>query len=275
MALQEYIPTQWIDGTAPAINATNLNHIEEGIEGVTTQSITNNTAIIDLEIRVEAIETDPVSDIPIGLICMWQGATVPTGWMLCDGQNGTPNLVDKFVRGVAPNDIGMTGGYDHTELLEHSHDRGSFEITGSFEGRKTSSDGSDALLLLNTGAFTRADGAGATSVYMDTPGGTFARDVYSFTASNTWSGRSSTEGTGTSTQDRNRPPYYWRRNRKLYRCCQDIWRNHYGTQRIQKTTYRFTCKNLCETWWTKLPRRIKNHERSWRRTRNSHRSIWS
>jgi len=34
---KEYIPTKWVNGTTPAINATNLNHIEEGIVNVTNE----------------------------------------------------------------------------------------------------------------------------------------------------------------------------------------------------------------------------------------------
>jgi hypothetical protein len=41
--------------------------------------------------------------IPVGGIIMWSGtvATIPTGWALCDGNNGTPNLVSKFIVGAA------------------------------------------------------------------------------------------------------------------------------------------------------------------------------
>jgi hypothetical protein len=37
--------------------------------------------------------------IPTGVILMWSGsiATIPTGWALCDGNNGTPNLTNRFV----------------------------------------------------------------------------------------------------------------------------------------------------------------------------------
>ena len=53
--------------------------------------------------RVDALEvyTD-VSAAPRGLIGLWSGAydTVPQGWALCDGTNGTPDLRDKFVVGA-------------------------------------------------------------------------------------------------------------------------------------------------------------------------------
>jgi len=37
--------------------------------------------------------------IPSGGIIMWAGTTlqIPSGWYLCDGNNGTPNLVNRFV----------------------------------------------------------------------------------------------------------------------------------------------------------------------------------
>lgn len=54
MAYSEYIPTQWVDGSAPAINAANLNHLEQGIKDAT-----DNT--IELDNRVQDLET---ADLP-------------------------------------------------------------------------------------------------------------------------------------------------------------------------------------------------------------------
>ena len=76
MACLEYVPTEWFDNTAPAINASNLNHIELGIKSVTdcASNMDNNIvdleqAISDLETRVAALEvappahTHPISDV--------------------------------------------------------------------------------------------------------------------------------------------------------------------------------------------------------------------
>lgn len=56
-----------------------------------------------------------------GMIMLWYGSidTIPTGWTLCDGQNGTPNLTGRFIRGagVGPGAPGITGGDS-----SHSHD---------------------------------------------------------------------------------------------------------------------------------------------------------
>lgn len=77
--------------------------------------------------------------LPIGSIVIWSGtvASIPTGWQLCDGTNGTPDLRDRFVVG-ARQDVGSiaetnvsgaltkTGGEaQHTltidEMPPHSH----------------------------------------------------------------------------------------------------------------------------------------------------------
>tara|TARA_A100001011_G_scaffold174028_3_gene182676 strand:- start:900 stop:5174 length:4275 start_codon:yes stop_codon:yes gene_type:complete len=62
--------------------------------------------------------------IPIGGIIMWSGAdnAVPSNWALCNGSNGTPNLVDRFIvgRGSAYAQ-GATGGSANATLVEHSH----------------------------------------------------------------------------------------------------------------------------------------------------------
>lgn len=53
------------------------------------------------------------TQLPRGIITMWSGATnaVPSGWALCDGNNGTPNLKDRFIVGAGQSyDVGNTGG---------------------------------------------------------------------------------------------------------------------------------------------------------------------
>lgn len=54
-----------------------------------------------------------VTQLPRGIITMWAGATnaVPSGWALCDGNNGTPNLKDRFIVGAGQSyGVGNTGG---------------------------------------------------------------------------------------------------------------------------------------------------------------------
>lgn len=73
---------------------------------------------------------DAAGAIPVGLISMWFGAieTVPGGWALCDGLNGTPDLRDKFVMGAGLTyPVGSVGGAasialttDHLPTHAHS-----------------------------------------------------------------------------------------------------------------------------------------------------------
>ena len=58
---------------------------------------------------------------------MWAGllVNIPTGWALCDGQNGTPDLRDRFIKGAASGaDPGATGGaatHGHTTTQPADH----------------------------------------------------------------------------------------------------------------------------------------------------------
>ena len=51
--------------------------------------------------------------VPKGAIIMWSGAiaSIPNGWAICDGSNGTPDLRNRFVMGYdSTGAIGLTGG---------------------------------------------------------------------------------------------------------------------------------------------------------------------
>lgn len=64
-----------------------------------------------------------------GMIMLWYGTadTIPSGWHLCDGTVGTPNLRNRFVLAAgdsfAPNETGGSYSHDHTFVGDgHSHD---------------------------------------------------------------------------------------------------------------------------------------------------------
>ena len=65
-----------------------------------------------------------VPGVPVGGIIMWSGATnnIPSGWALCDGNNGTPNLQDKFIVGAGSSyAVAATGGSANAVVIQHNH----------------------------------------------------------------------------------------------------------------------------------------------------------
>ena len=60
-----------------------------------------------------------LSPVPIGGIILWSGsvASIPSGWALCNGSNGTPDLRNRFVVGAGSTySPGNTGGLDKVKL---------------------------------------------------------------------------------------------------------------------------------------------------------------
>jgi hypothetical protein len=72
--------------------------------------------------------------VPSGGIIMWSGsiATIPTGWLLCNGASGTPDLRNRFVIGAYADSSGIanttitgsntqTGGSKDSIVVSHTH----------------------------------------------------------------------------------------------------------------------------------------------------------
>jgi microcystin-dependent protein len=59
-----------------------------------------------------------------GMIMMWSGsiASIPSGWLLCNGSNGTPDLRNRFVVGAGSTySVGGTGGSADAIVVAHTH----------------------------------------------------------------------------------------------------------------------------------------------------------
>jgi microcystin-dependent protein len=78
---------------------------------------------------IVGVQTAVGTTIPTGMISLWYGSigSVPSGWYLCDGSNGTPDLRDRFIIGAGTSyAVGATGGSaTHTlttaEMPSHTH----------------------------------------------------------------------------------------------------------------------------------------------------------
>lgn len=94
---------------------------------------------------------------PVGLISMWSGpvSSIPAGWALCDGTNGTPNLIDKFIMASAT--PGATGGANERTLTianmpAHTHSAGTLGAghTHGFSGINASHTHSAGSLTVSS-----------------------------------------------------------------------------------------------------------------------------
>jgi len=84
---------------------------------------TNRTPGKTVEWRL-GLPTYESAQVPIGGIIAYGGKfiDIPAGWALCDGNNNTPNLTDRFIKGTKTEaDVGNTGGFKNATLVEHEH----------------------------------------------------------------------------------------------------------------------------------------------------------
>ena len=138
-----------------------------------------------------------------GMIILWSGAAnaIPSGFVLCNGSNSTPDLRGRFVVGYADNDsdydVGDQGGSKQvtlstSQLPSHTHtasvsDPGHVHST-SFDNKKY------------------FPGGGSTSIGYGGAGG-YPADVFSMNSQSTGI-TVSNSNTGSGSAIENRPPYY-------------------------------------------------------------------
>jgi hypothetical protein len=130
-----------------------------------TFATTTSATLTSLDSRLDVVEPQMAFLVPRGGIIMWSGsvASVPAGWALCNGANGTPDLRDRFVIGAggtrnpgatggaasgttssagAHTHTGSTGGTALTEAQMPSHQHGG---TTSTNGDHNHQQGSESL----------------------------------------------------------------------------------------------------------------------------------
>jgi len=114
-----------IEALGIELPATNLTGTvaDARISTLTSSKLTGDLPAID------GSSLTGIEGVPSGIISMWSGAAaaIPSGWNLCDGNNGTPNLVGKFIKGGSTagtaggsGTTSSNGGHTHTGP-SHTH----------------------------------------------------------------------------------------------------------------------------------------------------------
>ena len=95
------------------------------------------------------------SGVPSGTIVMYNGSSAPTGWVICNGSNSTPDLRDKFILAAGSTySVGDTGGSADAVVVSHSHGSGNYGTNNT--GGHTHGQGN--LSTNNTGGHAHASG---------------------------------------------------------------------------------------------------------------------
>jgi hypothetical protein len=131
--------------------------------------------------------------IPSGLISMWSGsiASIPSGWLLCNGSSGTPDLRDRFVIGAgSAYAVAATGGSKDAIVVSHTHTATS-SVTDPGHAHQ-----------YNWKAITGGTTAGGDPNSVGNTGAVTSSEVTGITVS------TSVSSTGSSATNANLPPYY-------------------------------------------------------------------
>jgi microcystin-dependent protein len=171
------------DGQTPV-----TGNIQMGNNKIT--GMANGTALTDAATVGQAV--------PSGAILMWSGsiATIPTGWLICDGTNGTPDLRSKFIVGAGSTyAVNATGGTADAIVVSHTH-------TASTGGQSaTHTHGLTAPAIATFGATSYTIGGSLNALY-----GTTSVDGTN-PASNDHTHAVTVDSAGASGTNANLPPY--------------------------------------------------------------------
>ena len=147
--------------------------------------------------------------IPTGLISLWYGSigSIPTGWYLCDGSNGTPDLRDKFIVGAGNSyAVSATGGATTASLTINNlpaHTHGTSALTVSTTTNLSGNLGLQAKATTATGPFTTTS---AGNLYEG--GGYYGTVTSTMNANHNHTISGSTDPVGSATSFSVLNPYY-------------------------------------------------------------------
>ena len=149
--------------------------------------------------------------LPAGVITIWSGSSgaIPTGWLLCNGTSGTPDLRGKFVVGAGSTyAVGATGGSANATLVSHSH-----TITITDPGHDHTANVTDPGHTHNLPGGTSSGGTFQTRLGVNSTAsnGVSSSNTTGITVdnvSNTTGITASSNTQGSSATNANLPPYY-------------------------------------------------------------------
>jgi hypothetical protein len=162
---------------------------------------TNNTQVATTAFVTTAV----AASFPTGGIILWSGsvASIPSGWALCNGSNGTPDLRNRFVVGAGSTyAVDATGGSADAITVSHTHTfsatTSNKSLTGNFKvgGPNQSPDGTIFTAGSDTGQRPGLDFASGSQHQIN------------FNASHDHTVSGTTASTGSSGTNANLPPYY-------------------------------------------------------------------
>ena len=158
-----------------------------GVATAPTPSVTDDTTKVATTAFVRDI-------VPTGVIVMWSGsvATIPSGWLLCDGTNSTPDLRNRFIVGAGSTySVDGTGGSADAIVVSHTH-------TGTTDSNGTHAHSATAGSFSITGNVQFSYGGAGGSLGTSATTASAGAHTHTFT----------TDSTGSSGTNANLPPYY-------------------------------------------------------------------
>jgi len=175
-------------------------------DDVTIQTYDNLYGII-------GVAPTPATPTPAGVIVLWSGSigSIPSGWALCNGNNGTPDLRDRFIVGAGSTyAVDATGGSANAIVVSHTHTYNGTTASNGTHNHNSVNDNENQGDIVPGDYTNKARTLGAVGDYR-LHGDTVLAPTMGLTSDNgahTHTYNGTTDSTGNSATNANLPPYY-------------------------------------------------------------------